>query len=68
MEEEWVDEFVADLSPALFRYRMAKPIVDNPGLYSPRLVKGARTKFQNARDEIAWLLDQWEMDDGVSEN
>lgn len=59
-----VDEFVDRLSPALFRYRMAKPIVENPEGYSERIQKGARTKMNNARGEIADLLESvWEVDE-----
>jgi hypothetical protein len=43
---------------------MAKPIVDNPEGYVPRIQKGAVTKLNNARGEIADLLERvWEADE-----
>jgi len=54
-----IDLLIRELSKPFFIYRMCSPIVDDPGNYSGRIVRGSEKKMQNARDDIASVLDAY---------
>lgn len=56
MNDHEVDQLIHDLSAPMFIYRMSKPVVDNPDIYSDRIVKGANTKVTKAREEIVEVV------------
>lgn len=47
-----IDDLITAMAKPLFMYRMSVGVVQNPERYSERLVKGSRTKYNRAVQEL----------------
>lgn len=62
-----IDDLITAMAKPLFMYRMSVGVVRSPRNYSERLVKGSRTKYNHAVQELDAIVRAYAQGESLEE-